>query len=76
MQLYFRQSWKDPRLAFGDLNLTEKDYVSFSPDFISNKIWLPDAYFENEKEGKFHTIMRTNQFLRLYNDGSVLFSTR
>ena len=76
MHMYFRQTWRDPRLAFDGLNLTEKEYVSFSPDFISNKMWLPDTYFDNEKEGKLHTIMRNNQFLRLYRDGSIFFSTR
>ena len=76
MQVYFRQTWRDPRLAFDGLNLTEKEYIKFSPDFISSKMWLPDGYFDNEKEGKVHTIMRTNEYFRLHRDGSVYFSTR
>ena len=76
MQVYFRQWWRDPRLAFDGLNLTEKEYIRFSPDFFLSKMWLPDGYFDNEKEGKVHTIMRTNQYLRLYPNGTVYSSTR
>ena len=76
MQMYFRQTWRDPRLAFDGLNLTNKEYIGFSPGYVWDKIWLPDGYFENEKDGKFHTIMTKNQFLRLYQDGTVYFSTR
>ena len=76
MQMYFRQTWRDPRLAFDGLNLTEKEYLGFSPGFVSDTIWLPDAYFENEKDGKYHTITAKNQLLRLYQDGTVYFSNR
>jgi hypothetical protein len=76
MQVYFRQTWRDPRLAYDGLNLTDKEYIGFSPGFVWDKIWLPDAYFENEKQGKVHTLMRKNQFLRLYQDGTVYYSTR
>ncbi|XP_028411264.1 glycine receptor subunit alpha-4-like isoform X2 [Dendronephthya gigantea] len=76
MQMYFRQTWRDPRLSYAGLNLTKRDYIGFSPGFVWERIWLPDAYFENEKGGKFHTIMRDNKFLRLYQDGSVFYSTR
>ena len=76
MQVYFRLTWRDPRLAFDRLNLTDKEYIGFSSSSILDKIWLPDVYFDNEKEGKFHTIMKRNQFLRLYQNGLIYFSSR
>ena len=40
------------------------------------KIWKPDLFFSNEKEGHFHNIIMPNVLLRIHPDGSVLYSIR
>ena len=69
---YFRQYWKDPRLAFIGDNI---DAISLSDDF-SSQIWLPDTFFPNEKDSKSHEETTANEMIRLSSDGSVMRSVR
>lgn len=71
METYFRQYWKDARLAFPKLN----GPVTFSGE-LPDVLWQPDTYFENGFEGSLHHLTVLNKFLRLHPDGSVLVSTR
>lgn len=41
-----------------------------------DKIWKPDLFFTNEKEGHFHNIIMANVLLRIFPNGNVLFSIR
>ena len=41
-----------------------------------DKIWKPDLFFSNEKEGHFHNIIMPNILLRIYPNGDVLLSIR
>lgn len=41
-----------------------------------NKIWKPDLFFSNEKEGHFHNIIMANVLLRIHPNGDVLYSIR
>lgn len=41
-----------------------------------NKVWRPDLFFKNEKEGHFHDIIMPNVLLRIYPQGGVLYSIR
>lgn len=41
-----------------------------------SKIWKPDLFFSNEKEGHFHDIIMPNVLLRIYPNGEVLYSIR
>ena len=59
IQITFRQQWKDERLQFDDMGGLVK-YVSLTD---RNKIWIPDIFFSNEKNGHFHDIMKPNQLL-------------
>lgn len=43
---YFRQTWHDPRLSFKKLGDIQTLYVGAE---VSNKIWLPDTFFGNDK---------------------------
>lgn len=61
---------------FDGLNLSHLRYVEFSDGYVWDAIWMPDAYFENEKSAKLHTVMKKNQFLRLSSDGNIFLSTR
>lgn len=40
------------------------------------RIWKPDLFFSDEKEGHFHEIIMPNVLLRIHPDGSVLYSIR
>ncbi|XP_076059351.1 glutamate-gated chloride channel-like isoform X2 [Oratosquilla oratoria] len=72
VQVTFREQWNDDRLNFNDsdgkikyLTLTETD-----------KIWMPDLFFKNEKTGHFHDIILPNLYFRIFPNGDVLYSIR
>nr|XP_023025829.1 gamma-aminobutyric acid receptor alpha-like isoform X1 [Leptinotarsa decemlineata] len=72
MDCYFRQSWVDKRLAFmGDSG----DTLALSVSMLA-RIWKPDTYFYNGKQSYLHTITTPNKFVRLHQDGTVLYSSR
>ncbi|XP_074598820.1 glutamate-gated chloride channel-like isoform X2 [Brevipalpus obovatus] len=70
VQLTFREEWTDRRLEYND------SQVKFLTLTDPNKIWKPDLFFSNEKEGHFHTIIMPNVLLRIYPNGTVLYSIR
>ncbi|XP_064483347.1 gamma-aminobutyric acid receptor alpha-like [Ornithodoros turicata] len=71
MDCYFRQSWIDRRLAFrGSMSSMT---LSIS---MLEKIWRPDTSFLNGKHSYLHTITQPNKFVRLAQDGTVLYSSR
>ncbi|XP_014476933.1 PREDICTED: gamma-aminobutyric acid receptor alpha-like [Dinoponera quadriceps] len=71
MDCYFRQSWVDRRLAFQG----GKETLALSISMLA-RIWKPDTYFYNGKYSYLHTITSPNKFVRLYQDGRVLYSSR
>ncbi|XP_021920170.1 gamma-aminobutyric acid receptor alpha-like [Zootermopsis nevadensis] len=71
MDCYFRQSWVDRRLAFKG----NKETLALSISMLQ-RIWKPDTYFYNGKQSYLHTITTPNKFVRLYQDGRVLYSSR
>ncbi|XP_034246807.1 gamma-aminobutyric acid receptor alpha-like [Thrips palmi] len=71
MDCYFRQSWVDRRLAFQG----NKETLALSIKMLQ-RIWKPDTYFYNGKQSYLHTITTPNKFVRLYQDGRVLYSSR
>lgn len=40
------------------------------------RVWMPDLFFANEKEGHFHNIIMPNVYIRIHPQGSVLYSIR
>lgn len=40
------------------------------------RLWKPDLFFRNEKEGHFHKIIMPNVLLRIKGEGQVLYSIR
>ncbi|XP_049825678.1 gamma-aminobutyric acid receptor alpha-like [Aethina tumida] len=72
MDCYFRQSWIDRRLAFSG---NSSDTLALSISMLA-RIWKPDTYFYNGKQSYLHTITTPNKFVRLYQDGRVLYSSR
>lgn len=41
-----------------------------------DSIWKPDLFFANEKGANFHEVTTDNKLLRIFQDGSVLYSIR
>ena len=74
--LIFRQSWYDPRL-----NYSGTDWEKKSPEItlhysLIDRIWVPDSFFRNAKEGKRSDITVPNRLIRIGHDGKVLYSQR
>lgn len=68
---YFRQTWKDKRLAYehGPLLLV----VSIK---MLERLWKPDTHFRNSYSANVHKVPHVNKFFRIYSDGTVLYSMR
>ncbi|XP_015124731.1 glutamate-gated chloride channel [Diachasma alloeum] len=72
VQLTFREQWLDERLKFNDYGGRLK-YLTLTE---STRVWMPDLFFSNEKEGHFHNIIMPNVYIRIFPNGSVLYSIR
>nr|WMV64442.1 glutamate-gated chloride channel subunit [Pardosa pseudoannulata] len=72
VQMTLREQWKDERMQFDDVGGKVRYLTLTDPD----KIWKPDLFFSNEKEGHFHNIIMPNVLLRIYPNGNVLYSIR
>ncbi|XGW16981.1 hypothetical protein V3C99_001980 [Haemonchus contortus] len=78
LDFYMRQTWQDPRLAFGTLDLgIAKQITSLTVgvDYL-DRLWKPDTFFPNEKKSFFHLATTHNSFLRIDSDGTVYTSQR
>ncbi|ODM95389.1 Glutamate-gated chloride channel [Orchesella cincta] len=42
----------------------------------SARVWMPDLFFSNEKQGHLHNIIMPNVYIRIHPDGEVLYSIR
>lgn len=76
VQLTLRQEWVDERLAFNKMS----SYKGYNVPSITlteqERLWKPDLFFRNEKEGHFHKIIMPNVLLRINGDGLILYSIR
>ncbi|KAI1289288.1 Glutamate-gated chloride channel [Halotydeus destructor] len=74
LQITFRQQWQDPRLAFQSKASADKiDYLSLTD---RNVLWMPDLFFSNSHTEQTFELMKPNVLIRIYPDGSILFSQR
>lgn len=71
--MYFRQYWKDERLKYNQTGYRKR--LAFNPEMLKF-IWVPDTHFPGIKDGLKHAITDTNEVIRLWPDGSVLYSMR
>ena len=62
----------DNRLKFDNMSGQIRYLVLTDP----KRVWRPDLFFKNEKEGHFHEIILPNVLLRIYPEGDVLYSIR
>uniref|UniRef100_A0A7E4VX73 Gamma-aminobutyric acid receptor subunit beta n=1 Tax=Panagrellus redivivus TaxID=6233 RepID=A0A7E4VX73_PANRE len=77
LDFYLRQTWQDPRLAFGklDMGFDKIQSLTVGVDYL-DRLWKPDTFFPNEKKSFFHVATTHNSFLRIEPDGRVFTSQR
>ncbi|KAI0233031.1 Glycine receptor subunit alpha-3 [Lamellibrachia satsuma] len=73
LDIYLRQTWVDPRLTFRRFG--DSDHVLVSAKSMEH-VWKPDLFFRNGKSASFHRVTAPNKLMRIYNNGTVLYSTR
>ena len=71
--MYFRQYWMDKRLQYNNTGYSKR--LAFNPQMLKF-IWVPDTHFPGIKDGLKHDITDTNEVIRLWPNGSVLYSMR
>jgi len=72
VQLTFRQEWTDTRLSY----TPTVDGFNYLPYSNTKDIWVPDLFFTNEIEAEDHSLLTPNNLIRIFPDGSVVYSTR
>ena len=70
VDFFLRQRWNDSRLRFSGYNET------LSLNYMKEKLWIPDLFFRNSKEGTLHTVTTPNHLLWLQPSGEILFSQK
>ncbi|CAI5452955.1 unnamed protein product [Caenorhabditis angaria] len=73
VQLTFRESWKDKRLSYGIDGDTNPAFLILT---AGQQIWMPDSFFQNEKQAYRHMIDKPNVLIRVHKDGTILYSVR
>jgi len=74
VNIYFRQSWKDPRLRY-DPPTPKLSTIRLGVD-TQKDIWIPDTFFRNEKRAQFHEVTVDNRLMRVEKDGSVWYVSK
>uniref|UniRef100_A0A8C1WII1 Glycine receptor subunit alpha-3-like n=1 Tax=Cyprinus carpio TaxID=7962 RepID=A0A8C1WII1_CYPCA len=72
VNIFLRQQWNDPRLAYSEY---PDDSLDLDPSMLDS-IWKPDLFFANEKGAHFHEVTTDNKLLRIFKNGNVLYSIR
>ncbi|XP_043913062.1 glycine receptor subunit alpha-4-like [Protopterus annectens] len=72
VNVFLRQQWSDPRLAYSEY---PDDSLDLDPSMLDS-IWKPDLFFANEKGANFHEVTTDNKLLRIFKNGNVLYSIR
>ncbi|KAK5918584.1 hypothetical protein CgunFtcFv8_003335 [Champsocephalus gunnari] len=72
LNVFLRQQWNDPRLAYKEY---PDDSLDLDPSMLDS-IWKPDLFFANEKGANFHEVTTDNKLLRIFSNGNVLYSIR
>uniref|UniRef100_UPI00398E84C7 glycine receptor subunit alpha-2 isoform X2 n=1 Tax=Pristiophorus japonicus TaxID=55135 RepID=UPI00398E84C7 len=72
VNIFLRQAWNDPRLAYSEY---PDDSLDLDPSMLDS-IWKPDLFFANEKGANFHEVTTDNKLLRIFKNGNVLYSIR
>uniref|UniRef100_A0A2I3NFP6 Glycine receptor alpha 3 n=1 Tax=Papio anubis TaxID=9555 RepID=A0A2I3NFP6_PAPAN len=66
VNIFLRQKWNDPRLAYSEY---PDDSLDLDPSMLDS-IWKPDLFFANEKGANFHEVTTDNKLLRIFKNGN------
>ncbi|CAL8126770.1 unnamed protein product [Orchesella dallaii] len=72
VQMTLWQEWVDSRLKYEHI----QSNIKYLQLVTSQKVWMPDIFFRNEKSGYLHELMVPNLYTRLFPDGKILQSYR
>ncbi|KJH47741.1 Neurotransmitter-gated ion-channel ligand binding domain protein [Dictyocaulus viviparus] len=78
-QFRFRQEWFDDRLRFmdhqGQLSpgFRNFEFIHVARD---QRLWIPDTFFQNERNGWYHMLDQENRFLKIRSDGKLIYDRR
>ncbi|XP_069975427.1 glutamate-gated chloride channel alpha isoform X2 [Penaeus vannamei] len=72
IDVFLRQSWHDPRLVLPG----PRERVAITNPQMLARLWKPDTYFSNMKDGDIHRVSMPNVLYRIYKTGDVLYSMR
>ncbi|XP_026691627.2 gamma-aminobutyric acid receptor subunit alpha-6 [Ciona intestinalis] len=74
LDMFFRQRWRDERLAFKHMNknITE---LKLNNNMVQ-RLWTPDSFFRNGKKSIAHNITVPNRLLRIDPNGNILYTMR
>ena len=73
INIYFRLTWHDHRLAFANLGNYDNDTMLSLDLGMWDKLWVPDVTFRNEKKAHFHEVTVSNRMMRLWGHGKVYY---
>jgi len=76
LDMYFRQFWNDGRLAFGKSGQQPSPVAKIKHAGLKNRVWVPDPFFVNQKEGKVLDNPSDNTLFTIDREGNVLYSSR
>ncbi|XP_064609167.1 glycine receptor subunit alpha-2-like [Liolophura sinensis] len=71
INIYLRQTWVDPRLAY----ISSLTAVMVDTSFLTH-LWQPSLYFVNGKEEKSHNVPVPNKLAMLDPNGTVFYSQK
>ena len=74
ISMMLRQRWRDERLYFA--NLSDIPSLTIDSDETEDAVWVPDVFFVNEKESRLHLVPQPNRYVRIFSNGTVLYSIR
>lgn len=74
--LLLRQEWQDPRLAWKHIPRFRNYTKNLVSPKLKEKLWLPDLFFRNGKEGRTHQMTLPNYLTRISPDGNILYSQK
>ncbi|KAI1727299.1 neurotransmitter-gated ion-channel ligand binding domain-containing protein [Ditylenchus destructor] len=73
-QFRFQQEWFDDRLRFTDRSeFRNFDFINVARDQV---LWIPDSFFQNERNGHYHMLDQENRFIKVRSDGKVSYNRR
>lgn len=71
VDLYLYMHWRD-----SSLNHSSEEYVLVNDPKVRDKMWLPDLYFANARNSKFHDVTAPNFNLFIDKHGNIAYSIR